>query len=94
MLLGKNILSKFISKHTDAEGPVQAWAKEVESSNWTCPADIKARYPSASIINKLKVVFNIKGNTYRLLASVNYPLKLVVALKLGTHAEYSKWDIR
>lgn len=91
-LLGKDILSKFISKHTDAAGPIQAWVKEVETSTWKSPADIKARYPSASIINKLKVVFNIKGNTYRILASVSYPLKLVRALKLGTHAEYSKWD--
>jgi len=90
-LLGKSILSKFILKHTDAAEPIRAWAKEVESSTWTSPADIKTRYQSVSIISKILFVFNIKGNTYRLVALINFPLKLVRVLKLGTHAEYSKW---
>lgn len=79
-------------KHRDAEGPLRAWCKEVEAANWSKPEDVRVRYPTASIVGDERVVFNIKGNTYRLIVAVNYAAKIVFIKFFGTHAEYDKVD--
>lgn len=80
--------------HADAEEPLIAWYKEAESAVWHGPNDIKMRHPSVSIISNDRVVFNIKGNTYRLIVAVKYKIKIVYIRFVGTHAEYDKINAR
>ena len=92
-LVGKELLAEFAKEHADIRGPLNAWIFEVEEANWTGPADIKARYPNASLLSDNKVVFNIKGKTYRIETKVSYAIKVVLTTRIGTHAEYSKWTL-
>ncbi len=91
-LVGKELLAKFADRHAGIRGPLNSWIFEVEEADWTGPADIKARYPNASFLSDNRVIFNIKGNSYRIETKVGYAIKVVLATRIGTHAEYSKWD--
>ena len=71
-----------------------AWFGEVLSANWHQSADIKARYASASILKNKLVVFNIKGNHYRLIVAVAYKIGVVYIKFIGTHKEYDAVDAR
>ena len=83
-------LREFWELHPDAKQPLLAWFKEAEAADWDSPAAVALRYPRASILRNNRVVFNIKGNSYRLIVSVNYPLRLVYVRFLGTHAAYDR----
>ena len=71
---------------------MKSWYQEAERSQWRTPNEIKAEYPSASILAENRVVFNIKGNTYRLIVKINYDYGAVWIRFIGTHAEYDKID--
>ena len=81
-------LKSFWEKHPDAENPLKAWYIEARRANWRSPQDIKAVYRTASILRNNRVVFNVKGNTYRLVVAVNYEFQIVYIRFIGTHAEY------
>lgn len=81
------------TKYRDAEQPLRAWYKEAEAAEWTGPQNIRALYPTASIVGNERVVFNIKGNNYRLVVAVNYDAKIVYIKFFGTHAQYDKIDV-
>ena len=83
-------LRTFWQRHPDAEQPLKAWFDEVTQATWTQPADIKAHYRSASILKNRRVVFNIKGNDYRLVAIISFNAKKVYIRFIGTHADYDK----
>jgi mRNA interferase HigB len=85
-------LKDFWRKHPDAENPLRAWYTEAKSAEWRNPREIKAEYRTASILRNNRVVFNIKGNTYRLVVAVKYEFQLVYIRFIGTHAEYDKID--
>jgi mRNA interferase HigB len=91
-LVGKATPAEFAKDHADIRGPLASWIAEVEEANWAGPAGIKARYPSASFLSDNRVIFNIKGNTYRIETKVNYEITVVLVTRIGTHAEYSKWS--
>lgn len=91
-LVGKESLAQFAKQHADIRGPLNAWILEVEEADWSGPADVKARYPTASFLSQNTVIFNIKGNTYRIETKVSYEVKVVLVTRIGTHAEYSKWS--
>ncbi|MDA0261804.1 MAG: type II toxin-antitoxin system HigB family toxin [Proteobacteria bacterium] len=76
----------------DSEQPLRAWFRETEWADWKAPADIKAKYRSASFVGE-RVVFNIAGNKYRLVAWINYPYRVVYVRFVGTHAEYNKINV-
>lgn len=78
------------SGHRDSEQPLRAWYKEAEKAIWHLPADIKARYPTASFIRGDRVVFNIGGNKYRLIVKVRYDKQAVFIRFVGTHAQYDR----
>lgn len=61
-------------------------------SDWKCPQDIRDQYASASFVGKNPVVFNIKGNHYRLIVAVAWRVGVVYVKFIGTHAEYDKVD--
>ncbi len=85
-------LREFWEAHADAEQSLKAWYKEACESDWRKPNDIKKRYPSADPIPGNRVVFNIKGNTYRLVVKIHYNTGIVYIRFAGTHPEYDKID--
>ena len=92
-LVGKELLDKFAERHAEIRTSLNAWIREVEDADWDGPAEIKARYPTASILSENRVVFNIKGNKYRVETKISFEIKVVLAKQIGTHAEYSKWTL-
>lgn len=82
----------FGEAHADARDPLQTWFVDVTKATWNGPEDIKARYSSASFIDNNRVVFNIKGNEYRIVVAVKYQFFAVYICFIGTHAEYDKID--
>jgi len=85
-------LRRFWSIHPDAEAALKAWHDEAKGAKWKSPADIKADYRSASFLANNRVVFNIRGNRYRLVVSVAYRVGVVFIKFVGTHAEYDRID--
>ena len=92
-IIAKRALREFWSRHPDAEEPLLAWYREVKQADWQMPAQLKERYPSASIVGDNRVIFNIKGNHYRLVVRINYPHRVVYIRFVGTHAEYDAIDV-
>lgn len=78
--------------HRAAEVPLRAWFKEAERATWSSPAEIKARFASASVLKSGRVVFNVGGNKYRVVVRVNYAVGVVFVRFVGTHAEYDRID--
>jgi len=87
-IISKGILREFWLKHADCEQALKSWYQEADKSNWKSPNDIKAEYPSASILMNNRVVFNIKGNSYRLIAKISYKYQMIWIRFIGTHREY------
>lgn len=85
-------LRAFWLQHPDAEQPLKAWFEEASKATWTQPSDIKEQYRSASILKNRRVVFNIKGNDYRLVVAVAYRLQIVYVKFIGTHPQYDAID--
>ena len=79
--------------HADAEQPLRAWFAEVSRASWQTMADIKLRYPHASVIDAERVVFNIGGNKYRLVAKVWFAGQAVYVKFVGTHRAYDDVDV-
>jgi len=82
----------FWARHKSCEEQLKAWYKEVVEADWKGPADIKKDYPSASFLKENRVVFNIKGNNFRLIVKINYSYRIVWIRFIGTHAQYDKID--
>jgi len=76
------------------KGALDAWFHEARQAEWRMPADVKQHYRSASIVGADRVVFNIKGNDYRLLAAIDYRRGIVFVKWVGSHTEYDKIDVR
>jgi mRNA interferase HigB len=93
-IIAKKTLREFWERHAAAEGPLLAWYREVEHEDWATPADVKAKYGSASIVGSERVVFNIKGNDYRLVVRINYAYRIVYVRFVGTHADYNGVDVK
>ena len=89
-VIARKALREFWEKHNDVESALKSWYSEAEKSIWNSPNDIKEEYPSASILANNRVVFNIKGNKYRLIAKINYDFKIVWIRFIGSHSEYDK----
>ena len=89
-IISKKILRDFWMVHNDCEEQLKSWFKETAKSKWKNPNDIKKEYPSASVLNNNRVIFNIKGNSYRLIVRINYDYEMVWIRFIGTHADYDK----
>ena len=85
-------LRDFWQRHAAAEQALKAWFREAEAAHWASFDEIKARYRSADVIPGNRVVFNIKGNNYRLIVKIHYNTGRVYIRFVGTHAEYNKID--
>lgn len=91
-VIARPALETFWDKHADAEDALKAWYQDARQAEWKTPADIKAVYANASILGEKRVVFNIRGNRYRLIVAINYEFGIVYIRFVGTHVEYDKVD--
>lgn len=89
-IIAKKYLVKFWELHGDSEQPLKAWYGEAVNANWQSPQEIKDQYRNASFIAKNRVVFNIKGNDYRLIVAIAYRFGALYIKFIGTHAEYDR----
>jgi len=92
-IISRRILRDFWEKHPDARVPLQTWFHDVEHAIWNTPADIKTVYQNVSFVADNRVVFNIKGNQYRLVVVVVYRHGVVYIRFVGTHEEYDRIDV-
>ena len=87
-VIGRDKLEAFCSKYSDARKWIENWLADTEAATWTVPQQIKSRYPSASFLAENKVIFNVKGNEYRLEVLIAYKTSVVVVVWIGTHGRY------
>lgn len=89
-ILGRDKLTTFVNAHADARPWLENWIGEAERTQWRTPQDVKNLYSSASFLPGNLVIFNVKGNRYRMETLVAYSTGIVILRWLGTHAEYDK----
>lgn len=92
-IVGKKILNDFKQRHADVRSSIDAWEAEVAVASWSKPSEIKQRYPKASFLARNHVVFDLRGNKYRLLVQISYNNQIVLIKKVGDHNEYMKWQL-
>ena len=96
-IIALSTLKRFLdarSEYADARGPVMAWFREVKSADWANPAAVKRDMKNASILKDSRVVFNVAGNKYRIVAWINYPYRVVYIRFIGTHRMYDRIDVQ
>lgn len=91
-VISRKTLRLFWDKHNDSEQQLISWYRETEKAKWKNHNELKKEYPSASILEKNRIVFNIKGNSYRLIVKINYQFQIIWIRFIGTHSEYDKID--
>lgn len=91
-VIAKRALRDFWMKHADCEDQLKSWFKETEKSHWRDLNELKSDYPSASILKDNRIVYNIKGNHYRLIVKFNFEFQICWIRFIGTYAEYDKID--
>jgi mRNA interferase HigB len=95
-VIAKGTLRAFWEKHPTAKGPLEAWSRAASKATWTSPTDIKNAFgTNVDFVADDRVIFDIGGNKYRLIARIAYaPFNRVLIKFIGTHAEYDKVDAR
>lgn len=91
-IIAKRALRDFWEQHADVEQALKAWYQDAKQADWNSPQDIRQTYATASILPNNRVVFNIRGNTYRLIVAVNYDFGIVYIRFIGTHSAYDAID--
>lgn len=91
-VISKPTLRNFWELHADTKQQLLSWYRETENTRWENFNDIKINYPSASIIGENRVVFNIRGNNYRVVVKISFFYKMAWIRFIGSHAEYDKID--
>jgi len=91
-IFAKSTLRKFWEKHPDSEQYLKTWYETATNSNWKSPNDVKNSYAHVSILKDGRIVFNIKGNDYRLVVKFRFDKQLGFVRFIGTHSEYDKID--
>lgn len=91
-IFAKSTLRQFWEKFPDSEQYLKTWYDTAMSSNWKSPMDVKQSYANVSILKESRIVFNIKGNSYRLVAKFNFEKKWIFIRFIGSHNEYDKID--
>lgn len=81
-------------EYADSEIPLRAWYHDTKAASWQNSNDLKSQYKNASVLGEGRVVFNIKGNSYRLVVAIDYDFQLVFIRFIGTHKEYDRIDVK
>ena len=90
LIVGRQKLHDFVGAHADARSWIENWIADTEQARWRTPQDIRNVYASASFPGDNVVIFNVKGNHYRLEVQLSYNTHVVIVRWAGTHAEYTK----
>ncbi|MCH5600048.1 type II toxin-antitoxin system HigB family toxin [Niabella ginsengisoli] len=93
-VIAVNTLKGYLKTFPQAEQALLSWFEEAEAAIWNNPNELKDQYRNASIITDKRVVFNIHGNSYRLIADIEYRLKIVFVVWFGSHKQYDKIDAK
>jgi mRNA interferase HigB len=99
-IIARNTLTRYLRKltghkdHRAVKAALEAWFHEAKQAEWKNSAEVKERYGSASIVGAERVVFNIKGNDYRLVTAIDYRRGIVFIKGLRAHKDYDKIDAR
>jgi mRNA interferase HigB len=91
-IYAKSTLREYWEKYPDSEQYIKTWYDTALNSDWKTLSDVKQTYANASILNDSRVVFNIKGNSYRLVTKFNFEKQWIFIRFIGTHKEYDKID--
>lgn len=91
-IFSKSTLKEYWLKNPDSEQYLKTWFDTAMNANWKTPNEVKQTYANASILKESRIVFNIKGNTYRLVAKFNFEKQWIFIRFIGTHNEYDKID--
>ena len=91
-IFAKSTSREYWEKQTDSEQYLKTWYDTAMSSDWRTSADVKKTYVNASILKDSRIVFNIKGNAYRLIAKFNFEKQWVFIRFIGSHKKYEKID--
>lgn len=91
-IIALKTLRLFWERHPDARQALQAWYRDAKQARWPTPADIRNVYRNASFVGPNRVVFNIRGNQYRLVVAINYAHGIVYIRFIGSHQDYDKID--
>jgi mRNA interferase HigB len=89
-VFSRGTLRQFWEKYPETEQHLKTWYETVMNADWKNPNDVKNTYANASILKNQRVVFNIKGNSYRLIAKFNFEKQWIFVKFIGTHLEYDK----
>ena len=81
-------------EYADSEASLRSWYHDAKSANWKNSNELKKQYKNASIVGEGRVVFNIKGNTYRLVVAIDYEFQVIFVRFLGTHQQYDNIDAK
>jgi mRNA interferase HigB len=87
-------LKEYSFEFHQAEQALFSWYDEAMAADWNSAAELEIQYRNASILNNKRVVFNIHGNSYRLIVDIEYRLKIVFVVWFGTHKQYDKIDAK
>lgn len=87
-------LKEYIANNPKSKVALQEWVTIVKKSNWNCFSDVKSTFNSVDNVGNQHYVFNIKGNTYRLVVVIKFTIKFVYIRFIGTYSEYDKIDCR
>ena len=82
------------AEYADSENSLRSWYYEAKNADWNNANELKKQYKNASIVGEGNVVFNIKGNTYRLVVWIDYEYKVIFIRFIGTHKQYDKIDAK
>jgi mRNA interferase HigB len=93
-IIAVKTLKEYITTFHQAEQALYSWYDEVNIAEWNNAAELKVQYKNASILNSKRVVFNIHGNSYRLIVDIEYRLKIVFVVWFGTHKQYDNIDAK
>lgn len=93
-IISRKVIREFCARFPNAQKPLQAWYADSKQAHWHDPNDIKRVYKNVSVVGNNRVVFNIKGNDYRVVAAINYKFSIVYIHFIGTHKEYDKIDVK
>ena len=91
-IFSKSTLREYWENHSDSEQYLKTWHDTAMNADWKNPGDVKQTYANASILKSSRIVFNIKGNSYRLVAKFNFEKQWIFIRFIGTHDEYDRID--
>jgi len=91
-VVAKRTLQEFWTLHPQAKGPLTSWYHHAKAADWRTPQDVRNDFRTVDFVGDNRVIFDVGGNNYRLVARISYPFKQVLVKFIGTHKEYDKID--